>query len=124
MNAAERFENQKSCALDEIFIAGHKEEVVVHQLFTIFQLLLSAVKVVVDEEALEELGDGISVGVGLLLDNAHHISQNLLPATRVDDHAGGEIAQKVRRKRLDGIQVTGGGEIQKEMACCMFIVFL
>ena len=61
------------------YFARYQEEKVIDQnRLAISQLLLSSVKVKVDVQILDEAGDGVLVGVGLLLDDLdqvlHHIS--------------------------------------------------
>ena len=56
----------------------YQEKVIDQNRLAISQLLLSSVKVKVDVQILDEAGDGVLVGVGLLLDDLdqvlHHIS--------------------------------------------------
>lgn len=66
MNAAESFENHQACIFDEFVQAGNEEEVIVKNFLALVQLLPSTIKVKVDIKMLQELGNGIFVGVGFL----------------------------------------------------------
>jgi hypothetical protein len=67
VNAAEGFEDHQACIFDKFVQAGNEEEVIIENLLALVQLLSSTVKVEVDIKMLQELGNGIFVGVGFLL---------------------------------------------------------
>jgi hypothetical protein len=66
VNAAEGFENHQACIFDELVQAGNEEEVIIENLLALVQLLPSTIEVEVDVKMLQELGNGIFVGVGFL----------------------------------------------------------
>lgn len=66
VNAAEGFENHQACILDKFVQASNEEEVIIENFLALVQLLPSTIKVKVDIKMLQELGNGIFVGVGLL----------------------------------------------------------
>lgn len=66
VNAAEGFENHQACILDKFVQAGNEEEVIVQNLLAFVQLLPGTIKVKVDVQMLQELGNGIFVGVRFL----------------------------------------------------------
>ena len=68
-----------------ILEASNEEEVVDKNCLALPQLLLCPVEVKVDVECFDEGGDGIFVGVGLLLDNLHQVLHEVSPRALVDD---------------------------------------
>ena len=70
------------------------------------QLLLCGVKVKIGVEVLEELGDGVRVGVRLLLQHSHEIVE-LVPPPLVRDDGCRQVPQDVRAGGLDGVQIPG-----------------
>ena len=105
MNAAERFKDHETGVFDKVVQNGDQEEVVEQHVAALSQLLLGSVKVEVDVQTLDELGDGVSVRVRLLLDDLHQVFQHGAPVLLVDDDGGGQIAENVRAHGLDGIHV-------------------
>lgn len=69
VDAAVGLKDEEACVLDKLVSAGDEEEVVRQNSLALAQLLLCALKVKVDVEALDELGDRIAVEVVLLLNN-------------------------------------------------------
>ena len=133
MDTAERLEDEEAGVVDEVVETRHQEEVVGENLtqkkktvhsrkpsndvrrfsshsFAFEQLLLCAVEVEVDVEALEELGDGVAVHVRLLLNDLHQVLENRLPPL-VGDDSGGQVAQDVRTHRLDCVQIPETQEV-------------
>jgi hypothetical protein len=76
VNAAEGFKDHQACIFDEFVQAGNEEEVIIENLLALVQLLSSTVKVEVDIKMLQELGNGIFVGVGFLNQNRLNFSLN------------------------------------------------
>jgi hypothetical protein len=66
VNAAESFEDHQARIFDEFVQAGNEEEVIIENLLALVQLLPCTIKVKVDIKMLQELGNGIFVGVGFL----------------------------------------------------------
>ena len=69
MDSAESLKDHHPAVLNKVVQASNKEEVVDEHILAVTELALGAVKVKVNVELLDEGGDGIPVGVGLLLDN-------------------------------------------------------
>ena len=128
MNSTEGLEDQQTRILHEFLGTTDEEEVVVQDIGAIAQLLLSSVEVEMNVETLEELGDRISKGVGLLkpkqssslLSSLFFFFSHLLNdfdqlfqrsfvlLSRIDDHRRGEITQQVRRGGLQRVQIGVG----------------
>ena len=105
MNPAEGFKDHHPGVLDKIIQAGHQEEVVHQDRLAVPQLLLGSVKIKVDIQVLDEGGDGVLVGVGLLLDDLDQVLHDVAPRGLVGDDGGGEIAEDPGAGRLDGVQI-------------------
>ena len=84
---------------------GGQEVVLVQDLLAQGQLLLGALEVILQEQAVQEARDGVGELVRLLLDAAHEVLHGP-PPPLVDDHRGCQVAQQVLRLRLDGVQVS------------------
>ncbi len=65
-----------------------------------------------DIKALQKLGDGVLVGVGLLLDQLNKVFQNT-SATLVRDNSSREVSEDVWANGLNSIAVVG--LIQKQI---------
>ena len=83
----------------------YQEKVIDQNRLAIPQLLLSSVKVKVDVQILDEAGDGVLVGVGLLLDHLDQVLHHISPGTLVTNDSGGQISQDPRTGCLDGIEI-------------------
>ena len=70
----------------------------------LLQLLLSAIKVEVNIETFEKLGNRIPIGVRLLLNELNKILQHV-SASLVGDNGSGQVSQNVRANSLDSIAV-------------------
>ena len=105
MDPAERLEDHHPGVLNEVVQAGHQEEVVDQDSFAVSQLLLSTVEVEVDIEVLDEAGDGVLVGVGLLLDNLDQVLHHISPCALVGDNSGGQVSEDPWTGGLDCVQV-------------------
>jgi hypothetical protein len=66
VDAAKGLEDEKTSILNELFQAGHQEEIVHQHNLTLPQLLLGTVKVKVDVQAHDKLGHWVLVRVRLL----------------------------------------------------------
>ena len=66
VDAAVRLEDEEASVFEEFLLARHEKNVVGQHLLALDELLLCAVKVKLDVQALQELRDGIPVRVGLL----------------------------------------------------------
>ena len=66
MDTTECFENHKPGILDEIVEDSHREEVIQQYIFTLAKFLLGRIEIEIDVQVLDELGDGVSVGVRFL----------------------------------------------------------
>lgn len=104
MYATECLENHQSRALDEFVQVSVDEEIVHDDVLALMELSTCTLEVEVDVQVLEELGDWILVRVRLLLDDFDQILE-CIATTSVDDNGYGEIAQDVRTRRLNDIQV-------------------
>ena len=105
MNPAERLEDHHSRVLDEVIQTRNEKEVIDQDGLTVPELLLSTVKVKVDIEILDEAGDGVLVGVGLLLDHLDQVLHHIPPDALVDDDRCGQVSQDPRAGGLDCVQV-------------------
>ena len=73
MYSAEEFEDHQTGIVNEVFHAGHQEKVIFQHLSAELQLLLSSIEIKVNIKAGQELCDGVTVGVVLLLDHFHEV---------------------------------------------------
>ena len=95
---------------------AEQEEVVLENLLGLAELLLGLLKVKVNVQGLDEVGDGVGVLVALLPDNADQVLELALVLIRVaapvaaGDDGGGQVAQDPRAVCLDGVDVGGGEE--------------
>lgn len=105
MNAAEGLEREQASVLDELVVKSGQEEVVGQHLIALSQLDLSTVKVKVNVQTLDELGDRILVVVRLLLYDLHQVFHDVL-ATFADYGRRCDVAKYVRTCRLYHIQIT------------------
>lgn len=104
MDATERLEDHQTCALNELIEVSVDEEVIDDDILAFVQLQSSAFEIKVDVQVLQELGDGVFVGVRFLLDDLDQIFQGVA-APAVDDDGDRQVAQNVRTSRLDDVQV-------------------
>lgn len=72
-------------------------------LFTFLQLLLCSVKVIVGEEALQEVCDRVTDLVGFLLDEPHEVLHHI-PSSLVDHSSNCQITYQVLGICLNSIQ--------------------
>merc|ERR1719220_2235716 len=82
-----------------------REEVINQHGFAVPQLLLSTIEVKVDVEVLDEAGDGVLVGVGLLLDNFDQVLHDIPSCALVSDDSCGQVSEDPGAGGLDCIQV-------------------
>jgi hypothetical protein len=93
-----------------------QEEVVLENLLRLAELLLRLLKIKVDVQGLDEVGDGVAVLVALLPDYPDEVLELLLVLVRVaalaavGDNGGGEVAQDPGAVGLDGVDVRGREE--------------
>lgn len=92
MNAAVSLGDELSCAFHKILLDGTKEEIVSQHFLALLQLLLCSIKVEMHEQSFNELGDGITVFVGLLLNDLDELLHLSLSALAGNDGSC-EIAQ-------------------------------
>lgn len=104
MNAAEGLENQQPSVLPEVFEARGQEEIVLNDCFALAELFLSAVKVEVHVETLNELGDGIRILVIFLLDDFYELAESGRFST-ITHNGSRKIPEDVRAHRLNGVEV-------------------
>ncbi len=105
MDPTEGLKDHHPGILDKIIQARHQEEVVHQHRLAVAQLLLRPVKVKINVQVLDEGGDGVLVGVGLLLDHLDEVLHDVAARGLVGDDGGGEIAQDPGAGRLDGVEV-------------------
>ena len=105
MNATEGFEDHHPGVLYKVIQTGHQEEIVHQHRLAVPQLLLGPVKIKVDREVLNEGGDGVLVGVRLLLDHLDQILHHVAPRGLVRDDRGGQVAQYPGTGGLDGVKI-------------------
>jgi hypothetical protein len=92
---------------------AEEEEVVLQDLLRLAQLLLCLLKVKVDVQRLDEVGDGVIVLVAFLANDADQVLELLLVLVRVAalipvcDDGGDEVAQDPRAVCLDGVDEGG-----------------
>lgn len=102
--------------VDECVGGGEQEKVVLENLLGLAELLLGLLKVKVDVQSLDEVGDGVGVLVALLADDADQVLELALVLVRVAGAAaagndgGGQVAQDPGAVCLDGVDVGGGEE--------------
>lgn len=104
MDLAKDFEDEQPSIVDKVVDARREEEIDAQHHLAVAQLALGAIKVEVDVETFDEFGDGIAIVVRLVLNQAHqllHVDATLL----VRDDRRRQVAQNVRARRLDGVQV-------------------
>ena len=105
-----------SRGIDKLVGGAEQEEVVFENLLGLAQLLLGLLKVKVDVQCLDEVGDGVAVLVALLPDYPDQVLELLLVLIRVAalvavcDDGGGEVAQDPGAVGLDGVDVRGREE--------------
>ena len=116
VNLAVALRDQMPCSINECVRRTEQEEVVLQDLLSLAELLLSLLKVKVDVQRLDEVGNGVGVLVALLPDNANQVLELPLVLVRVAatvaacDDSGGQVAQDPRAVCLDGVDVGGGEE--------------
>lgn len=102
--------------INELVRRSQQEEIILKDLLGFTELLLCLLKVKVDVQRLDEIGDGIAVLVALLPDDPDQILELLLVLVRVAalipvcDDSGSEVAQDPWAVCLDGVDVGGGEE--------------
>mmetsp|Transcript_3668 Transcript_3668/g.5568 ORF Transcript_3668/g.5568 Transcript_3668/m.5568 type:complete len:395 (+) Transcript_3668:347-1531(+) len=77
-----------------------QEIIVLKQGLTLSQFLLSGFKVKLNEKSIHKLGDGVRVGVALLLDDLQQIL-HCGSLSLADDHGGGKVSEDVGAGGLD-----------------------
>ena len=81
-------------------VSTNQEEVIDEDGLAVAELLLGAVEVEVDVEVLDEAGDGVLVGVALLLDHLDQILHHVPPGALVADDGRGQVSQDPGARRL------------------------
>lgn len=109
--------DQVTGSLNEGIGSRNEEEVAPQHILGLTQLLLGLLKVEVNVQRLNEVGDGVGVFVALLANDADQVLQLLLVdvavlvgTVAVGDDGGGEVAQDPGAAGLDGVDVGGGEE--------------
>ena len=108
--------DEMSRCVHKLVCRAEQEEVVLENLLGLAQLLLGLLKVKVDVQGLDEVGDGVAVLVALLAHDADEVLELLLVLigvarlAAVGDDGGGEVAQYPGAVCLDGVDVGGGEE--------------
>eukprot|EP00959_Pyramimonas_sp_CCMP1952_P043396 907573-Pyramimonas_sp.AAC.1 len=77
---------------------------------------LGTLKVIAHKKALEELSDGVRVGVGFLLNDADKVLQHVAPPF-VDNHRRRQVPQQVVRVCLDRVHVPAGSAQASKRTC-------
>ena len=86
-------------------VSTNQEEVVDEDGLAVAELLLGAVEVEVDVEVLDEAGDGVLVGVALLLDHLDQILHHVPPGALVADDGRGQVSQDPGARRLKYLRI-------------------
>merc|ERR1719210_2520354 len=105
VDPAERLKDHHPGVLNKVVKTSNQEKVIDQNRLAISQLLLSSIKVKVDVQILDEAGDGVLVGVGLLLDDLDQVLHHISPGTLVTNDSGGQISQNPRTGGLDGVEI-------------------
>ena len=101
MDAAVGLKDEGPGPFHELLPQANQEKVGAQQPVALLQRRLRALEVVVDEQALQDAGDGIAVRILLLDQDPHQVLQLVAPPL-VDHHRGSQVAQQVPRVGLDG----------------------
>lgn len=104
MDPAECLEDHQTRILHKLVQPLDDEEIVDDHRLAFVQLGARTLKVKVDVETLEELGNGIPVGVRLLLDDLDQILERVA-TPRIDDDGRRQVTQNMRTHRLNGVQI-------------------
>jgi hypothetical protein len=108
--------DQMPRGIDESIRGAKQEKVVLENLLGLAKLLLGLLKVKVNVQGLDEVGDGVGVLVALLAHDADQVLELALVLVRVagavaaGDDGGGQVAQDPRAVGLDGVDVGGREE--------------
>ena len=105
VDTTESLEYHHPRVLNVVVQTGHQEEIIDQDGLAVSQLLLGSVKIKIDVEILDEAGDGVAVGVGLLLDDLDQVLHDVPPRALVADDSGGEVPQYPGTSRLDSVQI-------------------
>lgn len=105
VNLAVGLEDEQTRVLHELVLVGLQEVVVGQGLLARLELLFGGLKVKIDVQRLQELRHGVLESVRLLVDHAHQFFQ-VIALLFVDHHRGGEVAQNVRARGLNGVHVS------------------
>lgn len=111
VNPAVGLRDEAAGVLDEFLLHGDQEEVVLENLLALGELLLGEVEIKVDVESLNKLGDGVTVLVGLMLNNLDEFLEQVL-ATLVGDNGGSEVTENPWARSLDSVDV---GRLEEEV---------
>jgi hypothetical protein len=104
VNATIRLKDEQARTLDELILQRLQKVVRAQQALALAQLLLSAVEVIVDQQALDKLSDWIAIRIVLLLDDANQILEHV-SSPWVRDNGRCEIAQNMRTVRLNCLHI-------------------
>jgi hypothetical protein len=114
--------------IHKLFRRAQQKEVVLENFLRLAELLLRLLKVKVDVQRLDEVGNGVVVLVALLPYNPDQVLELLLVLVRVPaaaaagDDGGDEVAQDPGAVCLDGVDVGGGEEHVGEGLARGFVV--
>lgn len=121
VGSAVGLQDEDAGILEEVFAGGGEEEVIVDDILAFLQLGLGAVEVDVDVQGLDELSDGVLVGVGFLLDNFDQVLQDVFP-TAANDGSGSDVTKDPRAGGLDGVDILGLEKHVEQMILAVLVV--
>lgn len=116
MDLAVALRDKMPGCVDECVGGAEQEEVILEDLLSLAQLLLRLLKVEVDVQGLDEVGDGVGVLVPFLAHDADEVLELALVLVAVagtaaaGDDGCGQVAQDPRARGLDGVDVGGREE--------------
>lgn len=96
--------SQRNSDAIPLFDTLAQERIIQYNLLALDQLLLSAIKIILDIQALQEFDDGILVDVLLLLDDLDELLKHV-PSPLIDNNCSSKVPQKMGSVGLDSIQV-------------------
>jgi hypothetical protein len=104
VDLAVAFEYVQTGILHKLLLQRPEEDITLQNLLSQLQLCLSGTKVALNVKSLDELGDGVCVLVGLLLDGADQFLQLIL-LLLVGNNSDGKESENVRASHLNSAQV-------------------
>uniref|UniRef100_A0A8R7QIQ5 Uncharacterized protein n=1 Tax=Triticum urartu TaxID=4572 RepID=A0A8R7QIQ5_TRIUA len=96
--------SQRNSNAIPLFDALSQERIIQYNLLALDKLLLSAIKIILDIQALQEFNDGILVAVLLLLDDLDEFLKHV-PSPLVHNNCSSKVPQKMGSVGLDSIEV-------------------